>query len=293
LRYFVFILSLFFFISSAEGQNESFIRAVWSNDFTIKKDRYESNVIQVDYFHSGRSITRYFLPGLGQSYFGYGLRHGIYTPWKKSWSYRLSDDHPYGGTLSVEFSRLSVSEDSKWMLSTHLSAGVLGPAAGAKYLQNGIHALLPASVPKGWDNQIRNEAIFSYRAELNRLLFRTQSVEASAFAGLVAGSPRTAVYPGLLVRMGNVADRFFGRVPGRSSHLTAFIEFGSNVQMTRYNRFHEETEIESEPVYLQGHVAFNVTYRSWMFRIGQTFNTPEFKGASHHGQGFLNINFGL
>ena len=161
MRPLLLILCLTSISISCFSQNNRIIQINWSNDLTIKKDMYESNVLQLAYITSGPSLTKHFLLGMGpESYFGFGLSHVIYTPdWMVFYS-RIRFDHPYAGTLSFDLSRLSNSDDGRWLVNSKLSFGVIGPAAGAEWIQTQYHLLFPeAETPNGWDNQVGNKLL--------------------------------------------------------------------------------------------------------------------------------------
>jgi len=287
---FLFTLLTIGFYSGGAQHSNSFLRLFWANDFTIKKDMYESNVLTFTHFSSGSSLTRFLLPGTASSFYGYGLDHGIYTPYRKKFVGLVDNDHPYGGTLSVSFSRLSVANSGSWVYYTAISAGVLGPASGAEEIQSGIHSLLPStSVPKGWDNQLSNRAIVNYRLEATRRLYRAKSFEAAVRGSGTLGSPRTFIDPGIILRFGKVDDDFFGRVPFISESVRIYAAFEASVVYNFENIFHDYIGLQTERVYGQGRLSASASYKNWMLTVGQSLNTPQFKEAQWHGHGSFDI----
>lgn len=87
------------------------------------------------------------------------LGHGIFTP--SDWWRSEPDpqDRPYAGVLVLGFDYNGRDADS--MTTTTLNVGVVGPAAGAKELQNLVHAALGGKEFQGWAHQVRNEPVFS------------------------------------------------------------------------------------------------------------------------------------
>jgi hypothetical protein len=206
----------------------------------------------------------------------------------------LADDHQYGGTLTARLSRLSVSASKSWMFYSGFSVGVLGPASGAEQIQSSIHEWLPTNtVPKGWDNQISNQVIFNYRLEATRRLFRSNTLEVAASLGGTFGSPRLYLDPAIMMRFGRVDDDFFGRIPVRSDRLRVFGTFETKAVFVVNDVFHDYVGLMSQTVYAEGLLAVNLSYKRWMFVIGQTVNTPQFQDSQWHGQGFIDINFNL
>lgn len=84
------------------------------------------------------------------------LGQSIFTP--KNLTLRPPDptDRPYGGWLYVGTSLLQ--ETHRNMLENlELDAGVVGPGAFGKQVQNDFHQLIGDAQAKGWSNQIQNE----------------------------------------------------------------------------------------------------------------------------------------
>lgn len=84
------------------------------------------------------------------------LGQSIFTP--KDLTLRPPDptDRPYGGWLFVGASLLQ--ETNRNMLENlELDAGVVGPGAFGKQVQNDFHQFIGDAQAKGWSNQIQNE----------------------------------------------------------------------------------------------------------------------------------------
>ena len=92
-------------------------------------------------------------------------------------------------------------------------AGVVGPAALGEPLQKGIHRLIGSPRPRGWNNQIRNEAAFNVTYLAMRKLVREAQPlpiagnglkwDATAHGGLAFGTVFNYVNGGATLRVGN------------------------------------------------------------------------------------------
>jgi hypothetical protein len=131
--------------------------------------------------------------GEGQQRIGIGLSQQMYTPIDTDAVPPNRDDRPYAGYLTTNLSLLSDTESHRSILT--LSLGVVGPAAGAKGLQNGFHDLIGQGHARGWDYQIPNTAAVEL---LHERIWRLPTGN--------AGGLETDFLPALTVGVGTVRD---------------------------------------------------------------------------------------
>jgi len=94
--------------------------------------------------------------GLGEEIFlTFNLSNQIYTPVDLTETELIEDDRPYAGWTYVEAGMHKST--NKTMNSLSLKVGMIGPASCSQEIQTGIHKLVNAGLPKGWDNQLSNE----------------------------------------------------------------------------------------------------------------------------------------
>lgn len=115
-------------------------------------------------------------PAGGLSHYGLRLRYDGFTPLRIQDDFIRRGDRPYAAYLYADLFRATTRGHRR--LTTALSLGVIGPAAGAKGFQTKLHALLGAPTPRGWDYQVRNDLVLGYAARLEqRLLGLGRAVE--------------------------------------------------------------------------------------------------------------------
>jgi len=85
----------------------------------------------------------------------FNLANQIYTPIDLTQTELIEDDRPYAGWTYVEAGMHKST--NKTMNSLSLKIGMVGPASGSEEIQTGIHKLVNAGLPMGWDNQLSNE----------------------------------------------------------------------------------------------------------------------------------------
>lgn len=149
---------------------------------------------------SPTTVVPNFLADLGRTLWGSGqqrvafdLVQQIYTPIDTSTVTPSRFDRPYAGVLLGNFSLMSDSEDTRSVLT--LSLGVLGPASGARQVQNGFHDVIGQAHTEGWGSQIQNTPAVELLHE------RTWRLPLGTVAGL-----ETDALPALTIGLGNLRD---------------------------------------------------------------------------------------
>lgn len=93
----------------------------------------------------------------------YRLVHQIYTPNVIERRDLIEDDRPYAGLV---YGGVSLYEDKavgRWQQATdlHLDVGLVGPSSLADSIQREVHRLTDSDPPRGWRNQLGDEAILN------------------------------------------------------------------------------------------------------------------------------------
>ena len=84
----------------------------------------------------------------------YTFGQSMFTPRDLGISAPQPNDRPYAGWLYGGYGLVAEGEHS--VTTAELELGVVGPSAGAKWLQQNFHRLINGAEPKGWDNQVRD-----------------------------------------------------------------------------------------------------------------------------------------
>ena len=152
---------------------------------------------------------------------GIAIGHSIFTPDDTDQIALIPDDRPYAGYLHLTFTAQSVrvfgSNGSALQDQWKLDLGVVGPAAGGKFVQNEWHQLIGAEEARGWDNQLHNEPAINLTVERawrspalgpSRLL--GLKVDAIPYGVVALGNVQTYAGVGGMVRLGPDLARDFG-----------------------------------------------------------------------------------
>jgi hypothetical protein len=174
-----------------------FASLTFDNDIFAGTDRHYTNGVQLALLVDIASIPDFARAAPPFSWstdpqFVFALGQRIFTPTDIERSAPPSGDRPYAGWLYAL---------GDWRLGDygtvdHItgSLGVVGPAAGARQAQNGVHRLLHDKPARGWSSQIDNRAawLLAYERAWRNLLREK------------LGSNEADVTPRVSVTVGNV-----------------------------------------------------------------------------------------
>jgi lipid A 3-O-deacylase len=165
---------------------------------SIPTDRYYVNGLRGSYT-SGEGDLPLFVQQIGHSIWGDGSQRMsfeigqlIFTPNHTEIPHPVGDE-PYAGALLAGFSLLQDHNDTRSIIE--LQAGLVGPDALGKQVQNGFHAIIGMGANPWCCNQIQNEPVGELTGE------RIWRVRLGNFGGL-----ETDVLPNITVGVGNLRD---------------------------------------------------------------------------------------
>lgn len=175
----------------------------------------------------------------------YQLSQQMYTPDDINAEEVIEDDRPYAGVLL--WSGHLHSFNSRFSNRYWMSLGAVGPISGAEYVQDAIHGIIGVNNPKGWDNQLDNEAVFLlanerlYRLKVGLLGRSGIEYDITGMSELMAGTLRSEVGAGFGFRIGQRLERSFpaaSLIPGRNVNpLMASVESDWQVFVNFYGRY--------------------------------------------------------
>ena len=155
------------------GSNRYF-RFHYDNDYFTKSDEYYTQGITLEYVDPG--IKKFILskllikPSQKEIIYGISLDHYVYTPTSIASDVILYNDRPFCGNLSLK--TFLIATGNKQRIAVALSTGIIGPAAGGKEMQTGIHRWLKNPLPHGWQYQVKNDVILNYQVKYEQQLIK-------------------------------------------------------------------------------------------------------------------------
>ncbi len=193
----------------------------FDNDTFAKSDDDYTNGLQLGWvsgylrdFHHG-PVLSLIASGLNrlplvnrdrrQRFVSYSLSHRMFTPSDTGTATPIPDDIPYSALL---FSTMTAeAQDANGLDAFSFSAGIVGPWAGGKWLQETVHRWIGSQQPQGWDNQLHNELLlnlgYEHRWRLAAVRLRHGwGGDIIGQGGFTAGNLITAVTLGAGLRWG-------------------------------------------------------------------------------------------
>lgn len=144
---------------------------------------------------------------------GLALSHAIFTPEDISQNPPDPDDRPYAGWLYL--SGTVVASDDNIQDILQVNAGIVGPSAGGRFVQDEWHALIDEEQPKGWDHQLKDEPGIEIIAQRMALFDGPDlplglQTDFGFYGGGALGNVRTYAGTGLVGRIGWDLESDFG-----------------------------------------------------------------------------------
>jgi lipid A 3-O-deacylase len=190
-----------------------YFRVHYENDYFSTTDLYYTQGINLEYVHPaiGNIITSKLLIGSSykQNKFGIAFEHEGFTPTSISRSEIQTGDRPFAACLFLKTFSIANNPERRERLSSSLSLGAIGPAAGGKQMQQTIHRWINDEQPQGWQHQIQNDVILNYQVEYERGLFGYENYFLTSLkAEARVGTLNTKANAGLIVMAGYFDDPF-------------------------------------------------------------------------------------
>ena len=252
--------------------------------------------------------------GDGKQRISFDLVQQIYTPTDTSTPVSLPGDRPYAGLLMGTFAVLSDTDTSRSTFS--LGLGLVGPAALAEEVQNGIHNLIGQSHAQGWGDQLHNQPMIQITSSRVWRLNTGSvgSLQTQALPELTAsvGTVRIYALTGVTMRIGQGLDADYGvaRVrPGLSGgdaytptqpfawYLFAGVDgqvVGQDITLDG-NLFESSPHVQRTPWVGEGEVGMALVFGSARLTYTQVFQSEEYrhqKGGVHQfGSLALSVRF--
>ncbi|MBA3827426.1 MAG: lipid A deacylase LpxR family protein [Taibaiella sp.] len=288
--------------------SDKYFRLNYENDFFSATDIYYTQGINLEivapwarHFILSKALLH---PRGWYTRYGIGIEHNGYTPTSIGHDEILHGDRPFGGTLALKTFQISIDTTRRQRLSTTLYTGILGAAAGTAEMQTGIHRWLHNIRPRGWPNQIHNDAVLDYEVDYEKQIFSLGrylllDVDARACIGTLrdnAGVGSTlyfGYYDSPYDIITSNARNF--RIYGYEHAGFNAIGYDATLQGGLFNRSSPYTIPTADITRgtFENRFGFVVMYRRISLEYFQSFLSPEFSTGKMHVWGGIQIAFGL
>ena len=287
-------------------ENDSLSSGADRNYTSGIKLAYVSQVDEVPGFLAPtRGLTRAF-SGSDPDFWGIAIGQSIFTPEDISANPAPPDQHAYAGWLYMQL-MVGAEEDRpgglqpRYLDTYELEIGMTGPSALGEQAQRGIHQILGAPTPEGWDSQLHDELAFAvsfdrrWRPPWAQISTDIGGLEfdLTPSAGATLGTLRTEARVGAAVRMGWRLDNDYG--PPRVRPSLAGVEHFSGGPLSWQvfagvegravarnlfldgNTFEDSASVERNPYVADFQTGFAVSAGSWRLAYTYVWRTEEFE----------------
>jgi lipid A 3-O-deacylase len=292
--------------------SDEYLRLHYEDDLFACTDYYYSEGIGLEFIHPKLKylcLGSLLWPRAKWDQHGIALEQNGYTPTSIESDTILYGDRPFAATLLLTSFSIGYREGRNIRLSSSLSVGVIGPAAGGYEMQSTIHKWIDDVQPRGWQNQIQNDFVINYEAGIEtNLLSQSDILMLNGLGKLRVGTLSIKLSPGIVLMMGRIDHRilsgFSRKAPERRSpfgfHLywqgmLNLVGYDATLQGGMFNRTSPYTIPPSElwRMTFQTSVGFAMSAIPFYIEYGYTFSTPEFQTGLSHGWGRVGVGIAL
>ncbi|MCF8450490.1 MAG: lipid A deacylase LpxR family protein [Taibaiella sp.] len=152
--------------------NDGYFRLSYDNDFFVAIDEYYTQGIDIELVSP--QFQNFFVnkvlinPRYSYVRYGMGLQHNGYTPSSISSDYILINDRPFAGCILFKTFLIAINPVNNQRFSSSFYIGMIGPLAGTRQMQEGIHKALANIMPHGWQHQIQNDVALNYQIDYEK-----------------------------------------------------------------------------------------------------------------------------
>ncbi len=211
----------------------SYFRFNYDNDYFTATDYYYTQGVNFEVV--APAYKRFFLGKLlyagkqGARQYGIAIEHNGYTPTNISSDQILYGDRPFAAALMLKTFAMTDQPERKQRITSSLTLGVIGPAAGGQEMQRDIHKRIHATAPQGWQYQIANDVVLNYEMGYEKNVAHARDIFLFNMLGtLHAGTLSTKATAGAVIMLGRLNPKI----------LSTFGGTGSTFQPTKKLRFH-------------------------------------------------------
>ncbi len=156
----------------------------------------------------GKGLARRLLPERDGLVYRKGLRIGqnMVTPELIEEPNIILDDIGYSGLLAAESSWIAFNDDEYTGFA--LTIGLVGEYSFAEHVQEGVHSLIGATDPEGWDNQLDHEPVINVYYSKKKKFVNNDNFDLALAFDAAVGNYHTGINAGAEMRIGRKPEGF-------------------------------------------------------------------------------------
>ncbi|CAM4056013.1 lipid A deacylase LpxR family protein [Flavobacterium antarcticum] len=292
------------FSSYHKINDSSYFRFHYDNDYFTSTDEnytqgYSFEIVLQDL--KKNPLNAFLLNDANASQqFGLSIDHIGYTPFNIGSTEIQFGDRPFASAIMLKSFKINTNAERKSRLISAIRLGLIGPGAFGKEMQVGIHEATGNTIPQGWKNQIKNDAVVNYEVIYQKEIFaipRYFSFQYEASANL--GTLNTNASAGIVAMAGLFNNPFSNKQNRKfqiyiySKPQATFVGYDASLQGGLFNRKSPYTIASSnvERVVGQNHFGMVVQTKTLYFEYTTTDITKEFSSGTSASWGGIKIGF--
>lgn len=285
--------------------SSSYFRFHYDNDYFASRDRDYTQGYNFELVANGlrkNPINMLFLkPKNSVSKYGLAIEHIGFAPNNIKSSEIQYGDRPFAAAIYLKSFVITTDTIHKSRLSAAFSLGIMGPGAFGKEMQEAIHKSTGNTLPQGWQNQIRNDAVVQYEVNYEKQLLRFGNLAAlQVSTSAKVGTLFTNANLGLNAVIGILNTPFAGTQNRKkfalyfySQPMATFVGYDATLQGGLFNRESPYTIASGsvKRVTAQHNYGFVVQTKTLYFEYFRTAITKEFDSGIAAKWGGIKIGF--
>ncbi len=292
-------------VSFRNINNDSYFRIHYDNDYFAATDQNYTqgyNLELVAPILKRNPVNKlFFKPGGKEFKYGLSIEHIGFTPKNIKSADIQFGDRPFAAAIMLKSFIIATDTLKKSRFISVFSAGIIGPGAFGKEMQEGIHRATGNVIPQGWQYQIKNDVVLNYEVGYEKQLFhyrRIFSVQSNTTLRL--GTLFTNASVGLNAVVGIINSPFTSKVHKDkfqvyvySQPLVNAIAYDASLQGGLFQNSSPYTIPAGDIERITGQINYGVVLktRSLYLEYSRSSLTREFASGSSANWGGIRIGF--
>lgn len=233
--------------------------------------------------------------------YGISIEHIGFTPFNiKSPSIQFGD-RPFAAAIMLKSFAITTDSIHKTRLVSSLNLGIIGPGAFGKEMQVAIHEATGNTIPQGWQNQIKNDAVVNYELNYEKQLLSYESLfSLQSNAALRLGTLYMNATVGFNSTFGIINSPFSQQKTKKNFALYAYAQplltlvgYDATLQGGLLNRKSPYTIANSsiERFTASANYGIIIQTHTMYFEYSQALSTREFKEGTSSKWGGIKVGF--
>jgi hypothetical protein len=308
-----FIPSVFFgqkidnMASFRDIKSPNYFRFHYDNDYFASTDRDYTQGYNFELVAPGlqKNPIQYLLFSPKNSEYKYGLsiEHIGFTPDNIASDAIQFGDRPFAAAIMLKSFSIATDTIQKSRIVSSLNIGIIGPGAFGGDMQTAIHRSTGNTIPRGWFNQIKNDAVLNYEISYEKQVLRFHDFfTLQTNTTIRVGTLFTNAAVGLNATLG-IINSPFTSVNNKnkfqfylySQPVVSLIGFDATLQggLLNHQSVYTINDSDIERFTAQNNYGIVLQYRGVFLEYSRTVSTREFSSGIAHKWGGIRIGVKL